>query len=1383
MLAPLGLFLLASCGQTQSDESVRSGSEAVTGTCVLGQECCPANYKTVTLTQNSDTFSATAANQCIVALGGSDTIVANLASPIVLAGPGDDTIMAGPNSLVRGGDGRDTINIWGGPSTVYGGAGDDTINAANGDNLVVPGPGNDTVATGTGNDTVALYDMCEITGGVKTLDGGSGTNTLITPVPLAQLKALGWKITNFQNIVVQANSCKSECVTQPDCSGNGSCVEGPTAGSVQCKCSTGFQGAKCNVKTCISMDDTDHDGDPDCTDQCPYDPNKTLPGICGCNNPETDIDGDGTMDCIEVCDHDPNNTSSGQCGCVGESTLKPKGTPCSDKACPGPAGSSVFGTCDGAGVCGDRSTCNPSTVAGACHFVEFQGTSYYVCGAGSTAGLADGGVIQPPGQLTEAQAELACTAKGMTLSRINSLEEERYFARIIGTPLWLGANDISANNNWRWSAPNTNDGDVFWTGGATGKVVPGRFAYWAVGAPGAQRCASMRIGDGRWVDTNCSEKHGFMCQYATPFSGPQFPPRGGTNGGGGHGSPTQPTPLATTCVPEPQSTLPGTKAELQAELTAASNRMFGGAAANPPPDGGICPQPDPRTSALGLNPEKGGGCLAKDIKGDRPCAADSDCAGFGSDYFCRSVQSVPGCLTPDAGPQGQPQAKGCVGGAVCVEISCPQTLPPCDEIDICDPGTTVDAGLDPGANLDAGTYDPAKAFGGALPDAGSVGSYSDPADDGGVNHTWCSMKPQHGVVGAHQPAGSYNGNSGTGSKVQFSFNPDLTFDVEPNPLALGESNSLMHAKAQLGASVHVNDFLTVTFDQEIVFASAGITVDHCSIDSEDDTKFRVFGADFVPLSSLGIPIVNTNDADSPASSATQACKAGLAAYTVAADRAKKSFRDAQQLLSQYWDAQKVSKTLPSNLCHTLGVDTANTLNFPGGNVCPANEKVETTINRFVDYYQKDGVGELSRLRQAAGNVANVNKALRDAIGGVNLQFANSPGDESTTVVNAPFVIGPIPMVLQIDVFATYGITGNFEVGLDLPQLLDAKPGSELQVAHARASVVPYASAGLSAFVGAGFDLGPFAATVGVEGALTLANVQAPIFAGAHLGVIVQQDMRPLPPELKAPVSVADDAYQFLGGARSFKFFAGYDYGAGVDLVNVLSGEINGRLRIRFTFFSRTWRKRIVKFNGWSKHYNLVQGGGTIGNGTINSSEPETQPPPPDSATDRTTTTVASGEAPEGLGETQVPLMQLQPLPIPTTPFTTTTDFNSSQVQAMFYDNLCCLKPGLQCSPNDRPACCPGEHCEVPPTPPDAKLIIDIGTCQVDCKPRGASCQNTGQCCQDVFDEPTAVFCGAQNTCRVCAADGASCQVNSDCCDKPCTGGLCTDPVIIPNPPR
>ena len=60
----------------------------------------------------------------------------------------------------------------------------------------------------------------------------------------------------------------------------------------------------------IEDQDSDIDGTPDCLDNCPNDPNKIDPGICGCGTPDTDSDGDGTLDCNDGCPNDPNKTGS-----------------------------------------------------------------------------------------------------------------------------------------------------------------------------------------------------------------------------------------------------------------------------------------------------------------------------------------------------------------------------------------------------------------------------------------------------------------------------------------------------------------------------------------------------------------------------------------------------------------------------------------------------------------------------------------------------------------------------------------------------------------------------------------------------------------------------------------------------------------------------------------------------------------------------------------------------------------------------------------------------------------------------------------------------------------------------------------------------------------
>ncbi len=61
--------------------------------------------------------------------------------------------------------------------------------------------------------------------------------------------------------------------------------------------------------TASPLPDLNDDGVPDClADNCPADPNKTDPGICGCGVSDSDSDGDGILDCF-----DDQNSGPPQC--------------------------------------------------------------------------------------------------------------------------------------------------------------------------------------------------------------------------------------------------------------------------------------------------------------------------------------------------------------------------------------------------------------------------------------------------------------------------------------------------------------------------------------------------------------------------------------------------------------------------------------------------------------------------------------------------------------------------------------------------------------------------------------------------------------------------------------------------------------------------------------------------------------------------------------------------------------------------------------------------------------------------------------------------------------------------------------------------------------
>jgi len=84
--------------------------------------------------------------------------------------------------------------------------------------------------------------------------------------------------------------------------------------------------------------DSDQDGTPDCDDNCPNDKDKIEPGSCGCGRPDSnnDTDNDGTIDCNDGCYLDINKVEPGLCGCgVADTDSDLDGTPDCNDSCPG----------------------------------------------------------------------------------------------------------------------------------------------------------------------------------------------------------------------------------------------------------------------------------------------------------------------------------------------------------------------------------------------------------------------------------------------------------------------------------------------------------------------------------------------------------------------------------------------------------------------------------------------------------------------------------------------------------------------------------------------------------------------------------------------------------------------------------------------------------------------------------------------------------------------------------------------------------------------------------------------------------------------------------------------------------------------------------------
>ena len=100
----------------------------------------------------------------------------------------------------------------------------------------------------------------------------------------------------------------------------------------------------------IADTDSDDDGTANCNDTCKDDPNKIVPGICGCGIADTDADQDGTPNCNDTCQNDPNKTAPGVCGCgTADTDTDQDGTPDCHDNCPGDSNKTAPGLC-GCGI-------------------------------------------------------------------------------------------------------------------------------------------------------------------------------------------------------------------------------------------------------------------------------------------------------------------------------------------------------------------------------------------------------------------------------------------------------------------------------------------------------------------------------------------------------------------------------------------------------------------------------------------------------------------------------------------------------------------------------------------------------------------------------------------------------------------------------------------------------------------------------------------------------------------------------------------------------------------------------------------------------------------------------------------------------------------------
>jgi hypothetical protein len=469
-------------------------------------------------------------------------------------------------------------------------------------------------------------------------------------------------------------------------------------------------------------------------------------------------------------------------------------------------------------------------------------------------------------------------------------------------------------------------------------------------------------------------------------------------------------------------------------------------------------------------------------------------------------------------------------------------------------------------------------------------------------HKWCSWEPDGKLNDRRTPAVDKSAEpkgDGPSKSLSFKFDPklDLDFSMANGPLGIplpyAGANAQMIAKTTVqlfGLPSKTFDVIDLGLDvhggikmSKLREDPATTTTDICGVLLKGRAK--ILKIDILPS--------NLKNYALPEPADQQECLRLLRKYTDAVDRARKAYADARELRTQYNSMLGATRRFhdgtgaQKSLCETLGLLTppgpkTGPFIFPTGSGDCTKEKPEVTINRFIHYANYTTQVALREAAQELIDTLDTTASIR----GTALTIPVVNAHEEITIFNQTFMIGPIPVNLEVLLPVTYGINGTltyeFRIGEALNQLILAQPGEPtVAIAKIGATGRPYAGAGISLFAGVGFDIGFLSAKIGLEGAIDLGRIEIPTGGWAGVGMASVKDARTLTAaqtQLVEPGRTNDP----LIPARKISFRLLYGYDLGIKIDHVLDGELNGKLKLKFFWFSLTYRQRIVRFYGFCR---------------------------------------------------------------------------------------------------------------------------------------------------------------------------------------------------------
>jgi outer membrane protein assembly factor BamB len=401
-----------------------------------------------------------------------------------------------------------------------------------------------------------------------------------------------------------------------------------------------------------------------------------------------------------------------------------------------------------------------------------------------------------------------------------------------------------------------------------------------------------------------------------------------------------------------------------------------------------------------------------------------------------------------------------------------------------------------------------------------------------------------------------------GVDAQAKINTD--FAITPKPGLLFRPYAKANGRLYLGGRVMDKGI-------PVLEATGDAVLNPCTLSAAGGMK--LFGHEIAAMS--GQPATYGSGSDASAS-----CEAIFSEAAKVMGEVKEALIIAERMYILARDAQKgsVNPTVTQKMCLAVRKETGIDCNRPSKQM--AANVINAYINRYNTAIANVQAKYDAQVRAAAKRFTDALPAGLSRTAGIGfdqrVEFVDLSREFELAAASAQFPIGPISLVLEVHGFGTWGVKGDINYGAKL-----FSNGSTTPEFFARATVQPRAGLKVDVFVGAGFEFGIGGASAGIGGDVTLVDVKAPVSSTMKLKAspVVYDDKRGLPSEISSYVT---SQIPYANRPALFKTRHQWNMegalGAGARL-ELLYGDIDVRLRVRFAFFSKTWKKKLAKFEG------------------------------------------------------------------------------------------------------------------------------------------------------------------------------------------------------------